>query len=493
MQLIAFKQNKRNLFLVIIHLFFFLVFCSVTFLNHYFFRTSALDYGIYNQALYQCAHFKTPVTTLLIQQDAVPYLGLHISLWVPVLSPLYWLFGSYTLLLVQNIALLFCGIGIYKVASQKLCNHTLALLITLQFYVSFAIYAALASDFHDNVIGACFFPWLFFYYSHDKKLPTFICFIAMLISKENFAIWLPFIIIGMVLINKQWQAKQWLFPFCLILLSALWFSAAAAWIMPQLSPRGTFEQLSRFSHLGKSLNEILLTIITKPLYVIALFFNSNAPNDADELIKHELLWTLLFSGGLAVLWRPAFLLMILPLLMQKLWNKEIVFWGINYHYNIEFAPVIAIAIVMLLETFINRKIRMVLISVLLISTLAITIIKMQNRISYFYDSVKENVFNKDHYKSFYKPSIINKGLLKIPADASLSAHVNLAPHLAFRDTIYHFPFIKNAKFIAVFDPATNNYPLNENNYRHLVDSLKNSKHWELVFYESSLLILKKRY
>ena len=298
-----------------LHVFFFFVFFSVSILNHYFFRSAALDYGIANQALYQFANFHNPVCTLLLQNANAPYLSLHFSFWVPLLSPLYWIFGSYTLILVQNFALVFCGLGIYKVAIKLLNNQVFAWLITLQFYMSFAIYGALASDFHENVIGACFLPWLFYFYSFDKKWPAFFCFLAMLISKENFAIWLPFILIGFVLVNKQWNVRQWIFPSALIVVCVVWFLAVSLWMMPTLSTVGKFEQLTRYSHLGNGIQEIASTIFTQPLQVFQLFYKSHIQPDLDEVIKHELLIALLLSGGIALLWKPEFLWLILPLLI----------------------------------------------------------------------------------------------------------------------------------------------------------------------------------
>ncbi|MDP1727490.1 MAG: DUF2079 domain-containing protein [Bacteroidota bacterium] len=484
-------KNMGTLPMAVLHVFFFLAFCSVSILNHYFFRSAALDYGIANQALYQFAHLQNPVCTLLLQNTDAPYLSLHMSLWVPLLSPLYWIFGSYTLLWVQNIALIFCGVGIYKVAAEELQNKSFAFLITLQFYISFAVYAALASDFHENVLGACFFPWLYYYYSHGKKWQTFLCVLAMLISKENFAIWLPFVIVGLVFVNKQWNYKQWLFPLGLILLCASWFILVGLWIMPALSPVGKFEQLTRFSHLGGNIEEIISTIISKPLDMFNLFYKSNVQPDSDELIKQELLWVLLFSGGIALLWRPSFLLMILPLLMQKLWNKEVAFWGINYHYNIEFAPVIAIAIVMMLASIKQVQIKSSLLVFCLLGTLYMTVSKMQERIAYHYNPINENVFSSTHYSSQLPVVIIKKGLNQIPQNASVSAHANLAPHIANRDTIYHFPFIKNARYIALLFPTNNTYPLSPATYNHIVDSLKQSRHWKIEYYEEPILIMKR--
>ena len=475
-----------------LHVFFFIVFSLVSVLNHYYFRSSALDYGIVNQALFQFANFHPAVCTVLLQNVYAPYLGLHMSLWVPLVSPFYWIFGSYTLLWFQNAALIFCGIGIYKLASKLLKNEAFSLLITLQFYLSFAIYSALAFDFHDNVIGACFVPWFFYFYSFDKKWQAGLCFLAILISKENFAIWLPFIILGMVWVNKQFNYRQWAFPMAMILFSVIWFFAVSKYIMPALSPVGKFEQLSRFSHLGNNVSEIVKTIFTQPLKVFSLFYESHVQPDPEEIIKHELLFSLILSGGIALIWKLEFLWMILPLLMQKLWNKETAFWGINYHYNIEFAPVIGIAIILMLYSIKSDKLKRILLLTCLLGTGYITYSKMQHRVSVYYNEVNENVFIKAHYKSALPVNIILQGLGNIKSNDTVSAQTNLIPHLANRDYIYHFPTIKNANIIAVLYPCESTYPLSQETYIALIDSLKSSPFWEINFQENTLLILKRK-
>jgi uncharacterized membrane protein len=123
-----------------------------------------LDYGIANQALYQYAHLKEAHITQLLPGITMPYLALHVSLWALLVSPFYYIFGSYTLLIFQNLALIFAGAGLVKLGKILQLKDGVLIWVLIQFYVSFAIYAALAFDYHDNVIGACFLPWLFYYF-----------------------------------------------------------------------------------------------------------------------------------------------------------------------------------------------------------------------------------------------------------------------------------------------------------------------------------------
>jgi len=62
---------------------------------------------------------------------------------LPVLvSPLYWIFGSYTMLLFQIAAIIFGGIGIYKYFINKSSDSYLAVIAMVHFYSIWGIYSA---------------------------------------------------------------------------------------------------------------------------------------------------------------------------------------------------------------------------------------------------------------------------------------------------------------------------------------------------------------
>ncbi|OYU95915.1 MAG: hypothetical protein CFE21_05745 [Bacteroidetes bacterium B1(2017)] len=455
-----------------VHLFFFLVFSSVSILNHYYFRTAGLDYGIANQALNQYAHFEPAICTQLIEGKNMPYLGLHLSLWVPLLSPFYYIFGTYTLLLFQNLALIFCGIGIVKMGRLLKLSEGLNLAVLVQFYSSFAIYSALAFDYHDNVIGACFLPWIIYYYHKDQKLKTLLCFVAVLISKENMAIWMGFASISLWFTKKD--SVKW-FPASLLALSICWFLLAGILIMPALNPAGKFDQLSRYSHLGSSISGIIWHIVSHPWEMLKMFFQSHIQPDDYDGVKQEFLWVVLISGGVALLLKPTFLWMALPIFMQKLWNKELSFWGISYHYQIELAPIISVAILFLLVSVSQQKIRMGIAWVVTISTMVCTYSYMQSRKA-DYTPIKENIFSLEHYRAPFNVSLVQNKLSEVSKGSSICAQSNLLPHIAARKEMYHFPVnLSSSIFIVVFQPQFNSYPWPQDKANLYLDSLRQTK------------------
>src|SRR5665647_698966 len=78
-----------------------ILFFSMGILNHYFYRTYTHDYGNYNFAFWDYAHFRlSPITTFRGN-----FLQDHFSFTLMYFVPVYWLFNwltqTYTLILIQ--------------------------------------------------------------------------------------------------------------------------------------------------------------------------------------------------------------------------------------------------------------------------------------------------------------------------------------------------------------------------------------------------------
>jgi uncharacterized membrane protein len=472
----------------LLHGFFFFVFCLFGVVNHYFFRSAALDYGIANQAMYLISHGEAPFITMLLgEHQTYHYLGLHVSFWIPIFSPLYFIFGSYTLLLVQNAALIFAGIGIVNLARKFSYTKTEQLLIATHYYVFFGIYAALAVEYHDNVIGASFLPWLILFFLEDELLLAAMCALAMLISKENMAIWVIAIGPGLWLLHKPLKFKKTLFPIGLIVFATIWFLGCAYYVMPYYNPAGKFEQVNRFSHLGKSVGDVFFNVVAHPINAVELFYQSHVQPDADEIIKQEFLWAILLSGAWALVLNPAFLLMSLPLLMQKLWNKETAFWGVNYHYQIEFAALISIALLFVLKPMKGKWRVPVLVLFVLLSALT-SYSLMQQRHAYLNPS-KENIFDKAHYQSNLNVSKIQKRLASLPEEARITAQTNLLPHVSNRKHAFHFPYVLESNLLIMTRKEIAYYPLNAESGKAFIDSLIWKARWRVDTSNSELLLL----
>ena len=138
--------------------FFGLTYGLVSLANHYLFRTYAYDLGIYNQALWDTAHLRLNANSVMRYNNL---LGDHFTLVQLLWAPLYWLFGSYTLLLVQIGLILLGGLGAYRLHLQRSqdTQPAAALGLMVLFLSARGIYSAVAFDYHDNVVAAMLLPW----------------------------------------------------------------------------------------------------------------------------------------------------------------------------------------------------------------------------------------------------------------------------------------------------------------------------------------------
>jgi len=275
--------------------------------------------------------------------------------------------------------------------------------------------------------------------------------------------------------NFSW--KSLLIPLLFSLIALSYFLLAILVIIPSLNGSGNFDQIGRYSHLGSSLSEIFKYIFTHPIKMLQLFYESHIEGDIESRVKQEFLFVLLVSGGIALIRKPAFLWMVLPILIQKLWNKELAFWGLSYHYQIEIAPIVSLAILFWLKDVNSWKKQISIIVILFISTFSICFVKMQSRYSEYYHPYKENIFTKAHYQAPDGFQKIKEGITKIPADSAVCAQANLLPHLSNRSKIYHFPNINQARYFLFLQPQLNAYPETQERAEAIINGIRENGEW----------------
>lgn len=182
MALAKFKRFLiNNKYLILILCVFSVIYISISLVNHYLFRTAALDLGITNQIIYNISHFHAPISTLYTENIEIHFLGDHFSPIFYLLAPFEYVFGSYTLLIIQIVSVLFGAIGVYKYAIYKNPSEFFKYLHLVHFLGIWGIFSALAYDFHANVIAAMLAPWLFYFYEKRENKKFLLIFILMLL------------------------------------------------------------------------------------------------------------------------------------------------------------------------------------------------------------------------------------------------------------------------------------------------------------------------
>jgi uncharacterized membrane protein len=486
----VFNNIKNNQVLVLIVVFFGLLYASISLTNHYNFRTYGWDLGINNNAIFDYAHFRWN-DCMIMQPSFTNVLSDHFSLYPILVSPFYWVFGSWTMLVFQILAILFGGFGIYKYVHRQTENETLSRIALIHFFTIWGIFSALSFDYHDNVVATMLVPWFLNYFEQAKWKLGILFFVLILIAKENMALWAVFIGLGLAWKNAFQKDQKKLIIGLLFAFAALtYFVLIIKVVIPSLATPGRDYLHNSFNALGSNFGEVIINIIKHPLKALELLFVNHSGDPAYDWIKTETYIAILLAGGLALFLAPEYLIMLIPIIAQKVFNDIPMRWGISVHYSIEFAPILVIAFYSVLVKLKKRQIQFAFMSLLI--SLVSCISFLDHRTSEYYNTENSKFYKKSHWVRDFNVAEAHHILSKIPPNARVSAQSPLCPHLAFRDFIYHYPFIADANYIALIPAETNKYPLTDETYQKAIDDFLASGEWVIAEKNQAILILKKQ-
>lgn len=482
---------KQNIWLIIILLFFGLIYSSVSLVNHYNFRTFGFDLGIYNNVIYDYSKLQVNDNKVM-HVDFNNILSDHLSLYHFFYAPFRYIFGSWTLLLFQIISMLFGAIGIYKLIYYLTSNILHSNLAAFHFLSMWGIFSALSFDYHDNVVATMFVPWIVLSVIQKRTKESLIWTFIFLISKENMALWSVFIFVGLFFWKiKDPQIRKLTFIGGII--SFIYFILAVKVIMPAFAnPGKSYSHISRYAVLGNSMTEYVETIFLKPKVVFSLLFENHSGNPYFNGIKTELHYVVLLSGGIALLYKPQFLIMLIPIYLQKLFNNDMQKWGVNAHYSVEYAPILTIALFVWINDSVKKiQYKNILLIIGSILCLAVNYAVIDKRNSQWYDASTLRFWDKSHYVRNFNVEEVHKQLEQIPEDASVCAQNMLVPHLALREKIYTFPYIRDAEYIAVLPIVKHPYPLSHKGYKDKIDQLRNGNKFEVLVDNGEFILFRK--
>ncbi|RZK61548.1 MAG: DUF2079 domain-containing protein [Hymenobacter sp.] len=470
-----------------------LIYSLVSLVNQVNFRTGALDMGYEAQAVTDLAHLRAPRVTLLPDTPPTAFLAGHFSLTPALAVPLYYLVGPvWSLLLLQIGAVLLGVLGVWRYAryvgaSEAQANWALALLGG-----QWAIFSALGFDFHDNVLGAMALPWLARWVGQGRwgRATLAAGFIAL--SKENLALWLAFVLLGLAWQHRRQHRVVWRAAVGAALALA-YFVIVTRYVMPALDTNHRpYTQLARYGALGASLPAIAGHLLLHPSQLWQALFTNTLPDTAYDYIKLELWVGLLVSGGWALLRRPWYVLMLVPILGQKLLANDAGFWGLNYQYSIEIAPVLALAVADTLAG--ARRPGAGRWPWALGVVVLFTVVTLYTRRSTWYDRATTNFLIGSHYRPAYpNPAGLRAALAQVPADVPLSASSTLVPHLTARRDLFLFPVLRTAQLVALLrEPDQSGaWPLSVEDAKRAAAQLRTDPAYRVLYEDAQLVLLAR--
>lgn len=303
-------------------------------------------------------------------------------------------------------------------------------------------------------------------------------------------LWGGFIASGLLFTNYKDITKRKVL-ISLTVFSFIYFIAVTGFIMPALGNPGWKYDHLWYHSLGNNYSEIIQTIINRPRYVFTLLFESPTMLRDDFGIKSELHFLILLSGGYALLRKPQYLWMLIPIYAQKLFNDAFIIWSIGAQYAIEFAPILSIALFEFFQLKTNKKSNLWLsVGAVLISLIA-TCSSIDNQINPYYNSQQTKFYDPERYKVDFNVKEVNCELKKIPDSAKVSASTCLEPHLSLRNFIYQYPVVNDADYILLF-LDNNAYPITMDQRNEKIEQLKKDSLWEKTYDKNKLLIFKRK-
>jgi uncharacterized membrane protein len=401
-------------------LFFGIIYCAISLVNHYLFRTYTLDLGFYTNALFDYRNFRWNDSSTIFDYQA-NMLGGHFEPILFLFAPFSFLFGSYTLLIIQIAFLLWAGVCIHHYFRES--NKFISLGATTFFLGFFTIFAALAFDFHTNVIAASCLPFLFLSVKRNKPYHLAAVFVLMLLCKENISLWLFFIFMGLASEyrkNKVWRTRLLLFS----LASMVYFFVVIYGLIPAFSHSGSYSGFL-YSVVGSSPHDALVNMVSHPLRSVELLFVNHSGNAHYDHHKMEFHILLLLCGLPLILLRPAYFFMLIPLYFQKMLHNDPAMWGVGFHYAAEFAPVMAVGIFEAIDGFQNQRLKNTIALIVSILGLVITFHTMDSTVM-FTDKSRIRFYQNIHYSKSYDVKPVYAILDEIPAASNETNDLGLS-------------------------------------------------------------------
>ncbi len=486
--------NKHAIILMLTASIIYFIFVgTLSILDHVGLRTQLNDLGHMEQAIWQVTqgNFSMPLSTPRINTSRFAQ---HANVIFYFIAPLYALFPHpITLLLLGTAAVSIAGFLLFWLSKLILKNNFIALIFGLSFLLNPLVQETNLYDFHPIVLAFPLFLAIIIFQEQKKWKSYWVCLLLLMFVKEN----MPSlaIMIGIYVILRSSKVQG-----ILSNLSAIIYWTTLQHITPLLVniPLNEFTW-SRFSYLGDSPVQIIITVIKNPLIILALLASP---------FKIQYLSYIFLQGGFLAIFSPSAVLWTIPNIAQNFLSSPSSHFqdritGV-YYSGIVITTTYAAAVYGLrtLQYYQPKWVKRFII-VFTLQAILISIIMSPTPYGLL-------VTWKNFYINYNRQTFKNISDL-IPPDASLSTQNNVGAHFASRQTIVKYPQnTKNVDFILLHikDPTHYDNGLFIRNagmtlfgtssglniskyYKKLVDKAFNESDFGVLTYSSPWYLLKR--
>jgi len=466
--------------------------------DHYYFRTPTFDYGVYNFAFWDYAHFHLSniPSCRVVSGGNMNFLQDNFSFTLMYFVPVYWLFNwlteTYTLLIIEVVLILWSAWALYRLIILKTGDGWLGLFAVLYYFLLQGRYSAFSTDANICTLASCFVPVSIYYFEAKRYFFAIVLLILSLFSREDMALW--FIFIFLVLIIWHWKEKD-IVKKCIYSLVAciLYLVLLFKIFIPALDTPTHHYWLFNYPALGKGPGDALLFMFEHPFKTIKLLFVNHLPDHLYDSVKMEFYWVYFISGGFILFYNPQYLIWFIPLIAQKMFNDDPIHWSILGYFSIPVVTMLPISVFIIISKFKSDKFRYSISILICLLTLCITWYKMnpeRRKMPWQTTTVKENIFDPTFFHPAFDAKSIHTDLKLIPEDAKVCASGSILSHVSARKYAYEFPDVEDADYIALF--AFHDWYLStEENYNAELYKYLFSTSWKLISNDYPFLLMQK--
>jgi uncharacterized membrane protein len=374
--------------------------------RHWQYEVFYYDFGIFDQAIWNVAHFRPPVIDHLEMGGKIIFAD-HFNPSIFLLSPIYWLTGRpEALLIAQAVAVGLSGWILYLIGKAILKHNGAALGVTISYLLFVGLQNALITDFHEvTVMTLPLMLTLWAIVSDRKKLYWLFLLITLGCKESSFL--LAASIACYVAITKPTWRKDALIT---VLLSGFWGWASTTLIIPYFSG-GRYLYTPDFP---KGIGAILHAFISKPIKL------------------HTLLISFWSFGFLPLLSPATWPMIFQDFVVRFVPNNTDLRWDLGLHYSAQLAPIMGYSTVLgvaRLAKFFREKLFLPFIALLLVTNAVfLHQFKLHGPLGLSY--------NPAFYRHTGDFSFLDSLLTQVPKDTSVMAQNNLAPHLIHTNAVH---------------------------------------------------------
>ena len=465
--------------------------------NHYCFRSYAFDYAVYNFAFYDYAHVRISACPLYLTVQPTTFLQDHFSLTLMLLTPFYWLLswltGTYTLIVIQWLFIIYGAWGTYQFVLLKTEDKHTAYLATFFYFTLIGRFTAAAADCNLVIIGSALMPAFLYYFEKNKILYAALLCLLLIVNREDFALGLTFMGLFLMFIHRKEPEKLKLSTL-LTAFSLVMFLMIFNIVIPLVENKDNRYSLFQYNVIGKTPGEAIRYFFHDPIRFFQLLFVNHDYTHLFNNVKAEFYLVYILSGGFILLWRPAFIIPFIPLLAKKMYNDLPMRWSFESYYSIEVVSILPVMCFWALTALKSVTTRLSISWIIVCCTITVTIFEI-TYVAGIHNGVKGdirkyNFLSADFYEQKHNLDAVYKAMELIPSNAIVSSASGLSAHLAFRDKIYTLP-TKNDATYWFYLKSPNNWPVSMADLERETKIMLEQSNWKIISESKDHCLLKK--